>query len=370
MAGAGGGYSVTAWFARLAGPVLWAWDRRVSGTPVLVAELSDEDRAALQARLTPAVERLLVLRDEVVAEVDEKARVPVPAAAGVALLVVWLTSGNLLLALGIAAAAAGGVFSILSLGPAMRHDADVRRTFGPDLARYLADFSHETEGFLPDEVAEGWKLFPRVDRALWLDRMQGTREGRAATMYRLSARYYREAPANADARPHRAETLEAFAVEIPAAPLAEDVVILMSRREVRPLSTGPLARGLAPVDACEGRLRRYYTVLAADPGHAARVLTPERCAQIRALAEDYLGRRPRRPPILLFLPDRLLALFPLTPRLRLFRPPPFWQPLDPDAVLDRFASDLAVVHGFLMDLLAIAPPPPPAAPPPAGQGDA
>lgn len=359
MDGAGGGYSITALYARAAGPILRWWERAVIGTPEPAAGLSDADRAALQDRLTPEVERLLVLRDEAVAELDAKSRVAVPGAAGVVLLVVWLTSGSLILGLLVGAAAAAGVFNIILLGPATRYDADVRRAFGPAIAAYLNGFSHETEGFFPAGRLSDWKLFPSVERPLWMDMMEGMREGRAVRLFRLSMIHSGTGGNNA----RRNEMLQAVCVEIEAAPVAGDAVILLPLWVRGPLAGGPAANGLRAVDVGWNDLGRRYTVHAASRDDAVAVLTPERCAEIRRIAGAHAAINHQRVPILLFLPDRMVAIYTLSSGLPLFRPPPLWDDFYADEVLEAFVSDLAFRQGLMMDLLPIAPPP-------AGKGDA
>ena len=359
MDGAGGGYSITALYARVAGPVLRWWEGSVIGAPEPAADLSDADRTALQDRLTPAVERLLVLRDEAVAELDEKTRVAVPGAAGVALLAVWLTSGSLILGLLIGAAAAVGVFNIVALGPATRHDADVRRTFGPDIADYLTGFSYETEGFFRPGRLDRWKLFPRVEQPLWLDRMEGTRDGRAVSLYRLSVTH----SGSAGQRQRQNQRLEGVCVEFACAPVASDVVILLPLWVRGPLAGGPAGHGLRPVDIGWDDLGRRYTVHAARREDAEALLTPARCAEIRQMAGQHAAINQERVPILLFLPDRMVAIYTLSSGLPLFRPPPLWDDFYADEVLEAFVSDLAFRQGLMLDLLPIAPPP-------AGKGDA
>ena len=359
MDGAGGGYSITALYAQLAGPVLRWWERAVIGTPDPAVELSDADRAALQDRLTPAVERLLVLRDEAVAELDAKSRVAVPGAAGVALLVVWLTSGSLFLGLLIGAAAAAGVFNIILIGPATRYDGDVRRAFGPAIAAYLNGFSHETEGFFPAGRLSSWKLFPRVERPLWLDMMEGMPEGRAVSLYRLSMIHSGTAGNHA----RRNEMLQAVCVEIACAPVAGDAVILLPRWVRAPLARGPAGNGLRAVDVGWDAMGGHYTVFAAGRQDAVAVLTPERCALIRTMAGAHAAINHERVPILLFLPDRMVAIFAQSSGLPLFRPPPLWDDFYADEVLEAFLSDLAFRQGLMLDLLPIAPPE-------AGKGDA
>jgi hypothetical protein len=89
--------------------------------------------------------------------------------------------------------------------------------------------------------------------------------------------------------------------------------------------------------------------LRASPLEAAGLLSPAMRSAILALGEKGQAGRP----FLVFLPGYLAVLFPTNLSNLAFHVPPYWVAIDADALLARFASDLAVKNSLLNAVLAL-----------------
>jgi hypothetical protein len=81
----------------------------------------------------------------------------------------------------------------------------------------------------------------------------------------------------------------------------------------------------------------------------AGLLTPALRTAILGLEKNALAGRP----YLVFMPGYLAVLFPKKLVDVAFHVPPYWVPLDPDALLAQFASDLAVKNSLINAVLAL-----------------
>jgi hypothetical protein len=228
---------------------------------------------------------------------------------------------------------------------AERYRLEVKERFGTALVQGLSDFTYAAKVEPDLEVIRAWKLFPELRKVEVEDRMTGERNGRNVALSRVAVTYHRTGGKNS-----RDIVLNVTCAEVEVGLGASGVTVVMPKNVEPRLRDGPGKRnGLSQEGTGDRGFDGKFMVFTSAPRSLAGVLDSGRRARILALedvAQEGL-------PLLIFLPDRLVVLFPLSGRLPPFTPKPFYEPLDGEEMVAIFASDLALKYRQLAVTLKV-----------------
>lgn len=318
------GFSYTALWARIGRPVDQALVATGVVSPGAVATLAEAERALLAAEIAPWLEELEALRRQTLDTVDRRARWMVPL-AGIGTAIALLAGGW-----GVASATLFGLLAALggwfiAIGRrAERYQAAVKRGFGDTVTTRMPGLTHVVEPETDLAQVRDWWLFPELQSARTLDRFEGDLQGRSVSLSEMAIAYAPGRRARSAARSSMPDAVLHVAAIEAAWPAGDGTVLALTPSDALPVA----ATGDAVFDAA------YVLRCAGDSG---RVLTPELRASILAMDRIELPGRP----FLSIRPGRVAVLFPLDLNHLAFHAPPYWIPIDADALLARFASDLA-----------------------------
>jgi hypothetical protein len=337
-------FSFTALWARVGGVADGAVKATGNAPRGVVVDLPEVDRAALAAQVAPFQSTLEALRVQTLAEVDRRARLLVPLLGGgafVALLAAGQGTGAAVIFGGLAALT--GWF--ISMGNrATTYQTAVKSRFATVTSAHLSGFEHVVEPETDLARVRGWRLFPELQSATTTDRITGQRDGRSLSLSEMSIAY---APKfRRDSGDHG---LSVTVLEV-ASGAVEDALVTLTPTDApgRLRASQESDSDLSLVSTGDAEFDAAYTLrlgFATDTG----LLTP-------ALRTAILGLErvaPAGRPYLVFMPGYLAVLFPTKLVDVAFHVPPYWVPLDPDALLAQFASDLAVKNELLNAVLAL-----------------
>jgi hypothetical protein len=341
-------FSFTALWARVGGAADAAMKASGNAPRGVVVDLPEAERTALAAQVAPFTAELEALRVQTLAEVDRRARLLVPLAGGgafVALLLAGQGTGTVVIFSALAALSGG----FLAMGNrASTYQTAVKSRFAKVTSGHLSGFEHDVDPKTDLARLREWRLFPEIRAATTTDRITGHRDGRSLSLSEMSIDY---AP-----RANRSTTgstsdhgISVTVVEV-ASGAVDDALVTLTPQDApwRLRSLQEKISGLSLVTTGDAEFDAAYTLrlgVATD----AKLLTPALRTAILGLDKSAPAGRP----YLVFMPGYLAVLFPRTLVDWSFHVPPYWVPLDPDALLAQFASDLAVKNALLNAVLAL-----------------
>ncbi|WP_162561637.1 hypothetical protein [Yoonia vestfoldensis] len=322
----------------------------------IAAALPADDLAALKDRLTPVMAALGRDRAAHVDRADRFLNRAIPGAALVGLVVGWGVSGDILL--GLFLAVLGGVAVVIVLsGKAMDDPRTATRNEITDvLARHLMGFRVDPAPVIGTEEIDALKLFSRVRKVTVDLCLTGQRNGRIVVASRIGLMFGHDR----NRREKQGDGLTFVMVEV-ALPetggsdsmttvMAKDASAVSKVSQMLMHRTRAVPTGDADFDnrySVTGDVSRMTPALCAG---FARLEAEARCGPT-GLTEVPAGTGLR--PWVVILPGKLVVLTPLSMFDGAFEPPPYWQPLDPDALIPAFASDLAILNGYINAALSL-----------------
>ncbi len=330
------------------------------------AVLPAEDMDRLFAQVEPLVAKLAHDRAAHVARADRFLNRAIPAASLAGLVLGWGVSGDILLGLFLAALGAVGAVIVLS-GKAMDAPRQATRTAITDvLARDLMGFRVDPAPAISREAIDGFKLFSRIRKVTVDLCLTGARDGRRVVASRIGLMFGYDS--NRREKQGDGLTFVMVAVSLPEGAQADGAqaegaqaeeatrIVPRDRSRVLKLAQKLMHResavptGDAGFDrnyAVSGDVTRLTPALRAG---FARLEAEARC-DVTGLTEVPAGEGLR--PWVVILPDQLVVLTPLTMFDGAFEPPPYWAPLDTGALVPAFASDLAILNGYINAALSL-----------------
>jgi hypothetical protein len=334
-------FSFTSLWARIGGKADQALKATGHAPRGVVVPLPEEERIALSAKIAPHLEALEAHRLQTLATVDGRARLFVPLAGG-GVFVALLAGGQ--------AASSAVIFGLLSAlvgwfiamgNRSSRYQAMVKTRFATVISTHLSGFDHVVEPETNLATLRGWHLFPDLQSAQTSDRIKGQRGGRSLSLSEMSVAY---APGRRNSNDH---VLSLSVVEV-ASDVVDGAIVVLTPKDGPPriLEAQSKTNDLAAASTGDEKFDAAYSLRTSDP-ESGRLLTPERRAAILGLDKVAPAGRP----YLVFLPGYLGVLFPIRFADLAFHVPPYWIPIDPEALLAQFASDLAVKNGLINAVL-------------------
>lgn len=322
----------------------------------VAAELPPADQAALKARLTPVIAALDRDRAAHVERADNFLKRAVPGAALVGLVLGWGISGDV--RLGLFLAALFGVFALFVLfGEATKEPrAATRNDITDALAQHLMGFRVDPAPVMETEEIDELRLFSRVRKVTVDLCLTGVRDGRPVVASRIGLmfgvkRNYKEKNAGG-------LTFVMVEVALPETAPSDRMTTVMAKDASAVLKVAQkLMRRTRAVPTGDADFDARYSVT----GDVTRMTPDMRAGFARLEAEARCGRTGLTEvpagtglrPWVVILPGKLVVLTPLTMFDGAFEPPPYWQPLDPDALIPAFASDLAILNGYINAALSL-----------------
>lgn len=318
--------------------------------------IAPTDHAAIATRLAAVLPGLERDRAAHVKRIDGALKRYVGGAALVALVLGWGIGGSFLGGLALMGIAAVGI-TVLVMGKAEDGARKATRTaILTAVAGQLSDLIVDQKPDIPREWFAGLGLFQPVRKVIVDLRLTGQRGGRVVGVTRLGLMFGSDD--NYSEKHDKGLTFVMVQVELPETEARAGVTAVMSKDAGWNVRSSPkLSNGLAAAPTGDKTFDAFYTVHG-DPS----VLSPAmrkgfallqqhaRCAR-HGLAEVAPGQGQR--PWVTILPGQLVVLTPLAMFDGAFEPPPFWGPLDPDRLIPTFASDLAVLDGYLNAALSL-----------------
>lgn len=315
----------------------------------IAVDLPEAERVALSSRIMPFMAELEQLRLSTLETVDRRARLLVPLAGGGVFLALLVAGQGLSAALifGLLAAFVGWVLAMGNRSGV--YQAAVKNRFAPVISGHLSGFEHAVEPETDMARLRGWRLFPDLQSAKTSDRLWGQRDGRSVSLTEMVIAY---APGRR--RNTLDDSLSVSIVEAASGTVAAALVVLTPKTAPRRLlQTQCKIADLKLLRTGDTDFDAAYDLRIDDPG-AMGVMTPGLRSAILALG----AVAPADPPYLVFMPGYLAVLFPTRLADRAFHVPPYWIPLDAEALLAQFASDLALKNRLLSAVLALPEPAP------------
>lgn len=339
-------FSFTSLWARIGGVA----DRGVAAAGIgprgIAVELPAAERAALAALITPHLARLEDLRLQTLKTVDGRARLLVPLVGG-GVFIALLAGGQgttSAVIFGLVAAVAGWFIAMGNRSG--RYQAAVKTRFATATSAHLSGFEHIVEPETDLARLRAWHLFPQLQSAITLDRINGRRNGRTLSLSEMSIAY-------APGRRHLNDREQLFSVVEVASGAVDGGLVVLTPKEAprRVLDAQNKAADLLAAATGDAAFDAVYGLRLSDPD-AGPMLTDELRAAILALGKA----APAGLPYLVFMPGYLCVLFPKTFSDLAFHVPPYWVPIDADALLAQFASDLALKNSLIDAVLALPDP--------------
>ncbi len=334
-------FSFTSLWARIGGQADAAVKMTGNAPRGVVVALPEVERAALSARITPHLDALEVLRLQTLATVDRRARLLVPLVGGGAFVALLVGGWGMTTAVifGLLAAVVGWFISMGNRSG--QYQAAVKTRFATATSAHLTGFDHVVEPETDLARLRSWNLFPDLQSASTSDRIKGQRDGRSLSLSEMSIAY---APGRRNGGDH---ALSFSVVEVASGGIDGAMVVLTPKdAPPRILEAQRKAGDLFAASTGDAAFDAVYSLRTSDP-EAARLLTAELRSSILALDEAAPAGRP----YLVFLPGYLAVLFPTTFADLAFHVPPYWVPVDADALMAQFASDLALKNSLINAVL-------------------
>ena len=336
-------FSFTSLWARIGGGADKALAASGNAPRGVVVDLPEAERAALAAQITPHLAGLEDLRLQTLKTVDSRARLLVPLVGG-GVFVALLVGGQALGAAVIFGALGAVVGWFIAMGNRSgSYQAAVKTRFATVTSAHLSGFDHIVEPETDLAHLRSWHLFPDLQSARTLDRIKGTRDRRSLSLSEMSVAF---APGKRGKLDH---TLNLSVVEV-AFGAVDGAVIVLTPKDAPPRLLESQARSSDLPTATTGDADFDVTYsLRLSPPDAVCQFSPAMRSAILALG----AKGPAGRPCLVFLPGYLAVLFPTNFSDLAFHVPPYWVPIDADALLAQFASDLAVKNNLINAVLAL-----------------
>jgi hypothetical protein len=336
-------FSFTSLWARIGGGADQAIKKAENAPRGVVVALPEAERAALSSQIAPHLAGLEELRLATLAAVDSRARWLVPLAGGGAFVVLLAGGQGVVTAVifGLLAAAVG--WFIAMGNRSARYQAAVKSRFATVTSAHLSGFDHFVEPETDLARLRSWCLFPELQSARTLDTIKGQRDGRPLSLSEISIAY---APGKRGSSDH---VLPFSVVEV-ASNAVDGAILVLSPKDApwRILKAQGESADLQQASTGDPEFDAAYNLRTNDPA-AARLMPPELRGAILAIN----GTAPADRPYLVFLPGYLAALFPTKFADLAFHVPPYWVPIDADALIARFASDLALKNALVNAVLSL-----------------
>jgi hypothetical protein len=314
------------------------------------------DHAAMAARLAAALPDLERDRSAHVERIDRALKRYAGGAGLAALLLGWGLGGSFFGGLALMGIAVLGTV-ILLMGKAEDGPRIATRTeILTAVAGQLSDLIVDPEPDIPREWFAGLGLFQPVRKVIVDLRLTSQRGGRIVGVTRVGLMF--GADANYSEKHDKGLTFVMVQIDLPETAHRAGVTAVMPTDAGWNVRSSPkLSNGLSATPTGDRTFDALYTTYG-DPGLLspamrkgfARLEQQARCAK-HGLAEVAPGQGQR--PWVAMLPGQLVVLTPLAMFDGAFEPPPFWAPLDPDTLIPAFASDLAVLDGYLNAALSL-----------------
>lgn len=250
-----------------------------------------------------------------------------------------------------AMAALSGGFVALGMD-AHRYQAAVKARFAQTTSRLLSGFDHDTAATVDLARLRAWRLFPDPQGAVVEDRITGRRNGHTLSLSIMSVRYRRNIR-----KSNQSPELHVAAVEVETGPAGRAQTVLVPTAALARLRGGDVqrAQGLNLLSSGDEDFDAAYSIASSGPEETRALLSPTFRPAVLDLARGD-GAAPRAAPYVVIMPFSLAVLFPLGLKDRAFVAKPYWVPLDADAVLAQFASDLARKIALINATLALLAP--------------
>ncbi len=322
----------------------------------IAATLPPDDLAQLKAQLALVLADLDRDRAAHVDRTDKFLNTAIPGAALVGLVFGWGVSGDILLGLFLAALGAAGALIVLP-GKAMDAPRAATRTAIVDaVAQHLMGFRVDPAPVIGTEEIDALRLFSRVRKVTVDLCLTGIRNDRLVVVSRIGLMFGYDS----NRRQKQGDGLTFVMVEIglPETVQADGITTIMAKDASR---VSKLAQKLMHRDRAVPTGDADFDDRYSVTGDVTRLTPALRAGFARLEAETRCGPtgltevpagtglRPR----VVILPGKLVVLTPLTMFDGAFEPPPYWQPLDPDALIPAFASDLAILNGSINAALSL-----------------
>lgn len=245
---------------------------------------------------------------------------------------------------GIFAAFAG--WSIAMGNRSTTYQTKVKSCFAPVISGSLGGFDHVVEPETELAQLRAWCLLPELQSATTTDRLIGVRDGCEVT---LSEKLITYAPRSNKKHNLGDYTLNFTVIQI-ASGWGDDVTIVLTPRDApsRLLLAQSKSSELTVTLTGDSTFDEAYTLRISNPG-AVDLLSAEMRHAILALNKI----APRSRPYLVFKPGFLTVLFPTQLADLAFHVPPYWVPLDAEALGAQFASDLALKNALLKGVISL-----------------
>lgn len=318
--------------------------------------LPPSDHAAILTRLASVLPGLERDRAAHVEQIDRVLKRYVSGAALAALVVGWGIGGSFFGGLALMGIATLGTV-ILLLGKAEEGPRTTTRTeILIAVAGQMSDLIVDPEPDIPREWFARLGLLQRVRKVIVDLRLTGQRDGRVVGVTRVGLMFGEDE--NYSEKHDKGLTFVMVQIELPETAHREAITAVMPTDASWNVRSSPkLSHGLAAKPTGDKTFDALYTVYG-DPtaltpalreGFAA--LERQTRSATHGMAEVAPGKGLR--PWLAIIPGQLVVLTPLASFDGAFEPPPFWVPLDPDALIPAFAADLAVLDGYLNAALSL-----------------
>lgn len=318
--------------------------------------LPASDHLAILARLAAVLPSLQRDRAAHVDRIDHALKRYVSAAALAALGLGWAIGGSFLGGLALMGIAALGTV-ILLMGKAEDGPRMATRTeMLTAVAGQLSDLIVDPAPDIPRAWFAALGLFQPVRKVIVDLRLTGQHAGRIVGVARVGLMFGTDE--NYSEKHDKGLTFVMVQIELPETAGRAGVTAVMPTDAGWNVRFSPkLSNGLSATPTSDKTFDALYTVygdaMALTPALRAGFADLEwqtRCAS-HGMAEVAPGTGLR--PWMAILPGQLVVLTPLAKFDGAFEPPPFWVPLDPDALIPAFASDLAVLKGYLDAALSL-----------------
>lgn len=314
------------------------------------------EHVAISARLAAVLPGLQRDRAAHVGRIDHALKRYVSGAALAALAVGWGIGGSFFGGLALSGIAALGTLLLLlgkaEEGPRMSTRTEILTA----VAGQLSDLIVDPEPDIPREWFAALGLFQRVRKVIVDMRLTGQRGGRVVGVSRVGLMFGEDK--RYSEKHDKGLTFVMVQITLPETAHRQGVTVVMPTDASWNVRSVPkLSHGLKAVETGDKTFDALYTLYgdAAPLTPALRAGFAElerqtRCAK-HGMAEVAPGAGLR--PWMAILPGQLVVLTPLAKFDGAFEPPPFWVPLDPDALIPAFASDLATLDGYLNAALSL-----------------
>lgn len=322
-----------------------------------IEALPPADHAAITGRLAAVLPGLERDRAAHVERIDRVLKRYVSGAVLAALVVGWGIGGSFFGGLALMGIAALGTVLLLlgnaETGPRMATRTEILIA----VAGQMSDLVVDPEPEFPREWFAGLRLFQRVRKVIVDLRLTGQRGGRIVGVTRVGLMFGEDQ--RYSEKHDKGLTFVMVQIDQPETAHRKDITVVMPTDASWNVRSSPkLSNGLKAALTGDKAFDTLYTVYG-DPAPLTPALRAgfgalerqTRCAR-HSMAEVTPGTGLR--PWMAILPGQLVVLTPLAKFDGAFEPPPFWVPLNLDALIPAFAADLAVLDGYLDAALSLS----------------